>query len=490
VSASRGGSLRQLAKGMAAFALIGAGSRLIGLLAVPVYLRLLSPGEFGLQAIVLLNEQVLMIIAGYAVTNAIARFYSDAKRRGDPASVIGTAVSAVLVSGVVLSVVLQVVAEPISRLTLDGSDEAVLATRLLGVSLPANLVVTLALSIWGLDVALRPFAVVTIGQYAVAAIIGVSLAATTSLGGAAPVAGWAIASLLAATFSLVWLRSIGHLAFRADVLRAMLRYGSPLVPAALIMMVLSANDRYLLEQIEGLESVGVYAAVLTVAFGVNTSIIVPFKRMWTAMMWRLHGEPGEPTFHRDALLAYAIVQGVLTGLLLTLGRPIMALLAGSDSLFVTAGPAIGIVYGGLALLGAADVLSAGVFFEGRTHRYTLAVTGATVVAVGFNLAVVPVWGLWAAAASNPVSYLVFAALSHRYGTMSFAVGHRWRRLFPVALLPVAGGALGALVGQDLPLTGVLLGIAGVGAALVTIRVTGLIGASELAAARRLVRAHE
>jgi O-antigen/teichoic acid export membrane protein len=435
------GSLGQLVSGTARYFVIGAASRAVQLASIPILLRMLTPGEFGVQAVALLNEQLLMIVAGYAFTNAITKHYSESRHDdGAAGRVVGTAVAGVLVAGGAAFVVWQAAAPVIARLALDDSSDALVVTRLVGVSAVANLVVTLVTTVWQLDQRFRPFAVATIGQYVLAAVLGVALVAA----GAGPVgvvAGWTVASCLVALGAALLLRRELPLAADRDTARVLLAYGGPLVPAALLMLVLTTNDRYLLANLDGLRAVGVYAAILTVVNGLNTGLVGPFKRSLLPMMWRLRGDPGEVAFHRRAFTLYWVAQGWILLGLLGFGEPLLAAFGGDDAFSDSAG-ALAVVYGGFVLLNAYEFLSAGYFFEGRTVYYPITVAASTVVALLWNVGLVPVWGIWAAAWSNPVSYGVFALLSWRFGRRWFDVPYAWRQI-GAAVLVVAG--LGALV---------------------------------------------
>src|SRR4051794_10327909 len=69
--------LRELVRTAAGFSVGVVVARLVAFAAVPIYLRFLAPAEFAIQAIALVTEQVLVIIAGYAVTNAMGRYFFE-----------------------------------------------------------------------------------------------------------------------------------------------------------------------------------------------------------------------------------------------------------------------------------------------------------------------------------------------------------------------------------------------------------------------------
>jgi len=423
--------------------IIAGGSRLIAFAGVAVLLRRLGPSEFGVYAIALLNEQVLFIIVGYAIVNAMGLFYSDSNRGlRDKDEVVGTAVVSILVFGLVGAAVWQLVAAPMARLTLDDSASAVTVSRLIGVSVAGSLVLNVVMSIWLLDVKMKPFAIANFGQYGIGVVLGALLVIQFDLGAEGAFAGWTIGTVVTAAWSLVWVVRRYQLRFSRRLLREMFAYGAPLIPGAIVMLGLQVNDRYILRGLGGLTEVGVYAAVITVATGLNATIVTAFKRIWTAWMWKMREQPDEEEFHRRVLTYYVAGQALIVLALAVFGGPIMSALSGGRHDYTAFGGAIAIVYGGFALFGAYDVLAAGYFFAGRTVYYSVSVVAATTVSVLFNVALVPSWGIWAAAVSNPVAYGVLALLSWYFGRRYFRVPFEWSRMIRILVIVAAAGAFG------------------------------------------------
>src|SRR6266581_8636748 len=126
--------LRQLVTAATQYAVGGILARALTVVSIPLYLRFLNTEEFGLQAIALLNENILAIISGYAITNAVGKYYTEANGPKAKGIVVGTAVVALTVAGGVLAACWQAAAEPLARLTMDGSETSISLVRLAGVS--------------------------------------------------------------------------------------------------------------------------------------------------------------------------------------------------------------------------------------------------------------------------------------------------------------------------------------------------------------------
>jgi O-antigen/teichoic acid export membrane protein len=414
---------------------VAAASRALGLVGVAAYLRLLSPEDYAIYALALVNEQVLFILTGYALTVSLAKHLSDAERTGEPQDeVIGTTVVGLAVVGVVGGLLWQAVAAPVARLTMADTSEAILICRLLGVSVAAGLLLNAATSVWIVRAQVVPFGLVTLFQYGAATAIGIALI-LLGLGPVGAMIGWTASTCLAAAGGLAWLRRRGApFRFSRPMMRRMLAYGSPLIVGELLMIGVQTVDRYVVRVGAGLQDAAVYTTAVLVAAGLGATVVTAFKRMWTAVMWRNRGRPGEHALHAEALLLYVCAQLALLAVLGVYGDIPMRLLSGGAEEFAAAGPAIALVYSGFVIFGTWDILSAGYFFEGTTRLYSWSVAATLVVETAVAIALVSPLGLWGPALANPVAWIVFGFMSWRFGRRFFAVEHAWGR---VALVTVA-----------------------------------------------------
>ncbi len=465
------------AAGIGAFAAghlaVASVSRALALAGIAVYLRVLTEQEYAVYALALLNEQVLFILAGYALANAMGQFLTMARRgEVDEDEVVGTAVLGLLAVGAAAALAWQIVAAPVAALTLADGADAVAVSRLIGVSAAGGLVLNGALSVWIVGGRLAPFTVATLLQYAGAVLIGSGLIGVLDLGAVGAMAGWAAATWIAALFGLVWIARHHRLRFRRALLLDMLRYGRPLIAGALLMLGVQSIDRYAVRWMAGLQEAAIYSTVVLVAAGASAIIITAFKRVWTAVMWQSHGSPGEAELHRRVLGAYTAVQAAVLTLLLVYGDLPMRVLSGNDEKFAAAGPAIALVYLGFVLFGAWDVLSAGYFFAGQTRWYSISVAIAFAIEAPLTLALSRPFGLWGAAVGFLTGWWVFAVLSWRFGRRYFTVDHDWGRM--LATVAVAGvlGGLALLARASGGAVGELLGLLVASGAVVACAVVG------------------
>ncbi|MBR6727589.1 MAG: lipopolysaccharide biosynthesis protein [Clostridia bacterium] len=228
---------------------------------------------------------------------------------------------------------------------------------------------------------------------------------------------------------------VGYLRPKSDqkadpvLYRAMLRYGLPLIPTALLWWVISALDRYVLLWLHGAEPVGLYAAacklpvLLTLASGI-------FLEVWQYASLRLREDEQKRVFDRvygmllPLLILFALV------LMLTC-RPLLGVLLASD--FAEALPYVPFYTVALLFSALSSFLGSVYSVKLRSKESCItAALGAAVHAVGCAL-FVPRLAIGGAVAATACAYIAvylrrmadcrrFLPFDQRLGKLMLSVG--------------------------------------------------------------------
>jgi O-antigen/teichoic acid export membrane protein len=437
--------LRNFVAGSVTFAIGGVLARAVTLAVVPIYLRHLGPDEYALQALALLNEQVFVIASGYAMTNALGRFYSEVPRgSAEESRVIRTALYGVTAASVVACLAVQASAPLLATITLEAGARGTAIVRLVGLSMIGTCLSTLVATVLLLQRRAWAYTAVTGGAQAIAACL--SLAGLIWLPGGIVglMSGYTVGVLSAGVAAAAWLTVRFRAPASAAVARKLVRYGLPLAPAALLMLVVNSADKYALRAFAGLTAVGVYSAAFLAASAVSLVCITPFRLMWNSLIWNIRRSADERQTHRYVFEHYLVFQVIVVGLVAISAERMMELLSGGRAEFMAAAWLVPILYLGFVCLGAADVLSVGYFFESKTGYHLRTVAATAVVAVTMNIALVPGLGYAGSALATAASLVTFAALAHAFGRRFFQAEHDWaalvRRLGVIAAVVVSAVA--------------------------------------------------
>jgi O-antigen/teichoic acid export membrane protein len=217
-------------------------------------------------------------------------------------------------------------------------------------------------------------------------------------------AGQALAAGLAAGVSLIALRrQIGWVFGRAD-LSKMLAFSLPLVPSGVAVFATFYGNRMLLSTLTSLDQVGLYAVAARIA-ALTTLLIVGIQSALTPLVYLHHHEPGVP-----AQLARLFSGFVALALGLCLGLSLFA----NELLLIAAAPyapaaALLPWLAPAALLAQMYVFAPGLGIARRTRWQLALTTGAAVLSLALNAALIPAWGALGAAVANLLASAAFFA---------------------------------------------------------------------------------
>ncbi|HEX5466644.1 MAG TPA: oligosaccharide flippase family protein [Candidatus Limnocylindrales bacterium] len=275
---------------------------------------------------------------------------------------------------------------------------------------------------------------------AIAAGVGVlAVGLPLVLGGAGPagaVAGLAAGAICGAA-AAVWgqrdlLRRAGPDPRR---IRALLRIGLPLLPAAVAAWIVSVSDRLLLTQLASLSDVGLYAAAAQIATVPNLGIAA-FMLGWTPFALRVQRAPDAPRLYAVTLSLFAAGGAIVTLLTLPLGVPVLGLISGPE--FAPGGQVVWLLVGSAFAYGGYVMLNVGLMVARRTELIGLVTGSAAGVNVLLNLVLIPGLGYVGAGIATLAAYLVSAGALYVLGQRALPLPYE-----PLRLLAIVGGTLAA-----------------------------------------------
>lgn len=442
------GYLRRLATTGAAYTAASIVSKLIAVALLPLYTRYLSLTDFGAAEVLFVAVVSASIVIRLGVIEALLRFYY--KEDEDPARVVSTSFAALFWFATAAALVAFPFAEPISQALLDEP-----AADLARIAIGGLWVATLheyLLTIFRLEERARAFFVTTMLN--VLAAIGLTIVLVVGAGEGAR--GLLLGSYLsgaAVVLALLFVhrRRLSLWIDRA-LLRRLLRFGLPTMPAELSLYMLNFVDRIIIVRTIGVAEVGLYSLAVKVAQGVNV-LVRGFQLAWPPLAYSIRDDDEARRAYAAVVTWFAAACAFVVVGIWLLSRWIVRTLAAPK--FFDAFEAIGPIAAGVTLYALYMVLVVILGRTGRTEFNFPATAAALVVNVVLNLILVPPLGIVGAGIALVASYLVVLALMYGFTQRLFPVPYEWARLIRVvavsAILVAAGelllptdGALGLI----------------------------------------------
>ncbi len=432
------GYLRRLATTGAAYTAASILSKLIAVALLPLYTRYLTPADYGAAEVLFAAVVAASIVVRFGVIEAVLRFYY--KGGEDPDAVAASSFAALFWLSTAAALIALPFAEPISEALLDRS-----APDLARIAIGGLWVATLheyLLTLFRLEERAKAFFAVTIANVLAAIALTVVLVVGEDEGARGLLLGSYISGAVFVLGLIVVHRR--RLALWADrgLLRRMLRFGLPTMPAELSLYALNFVDRIIIVRAVGLAEAGLYALAVKFAQAVNV-LVRGFQLAWPPLAYSIRDDDEARRVY--AAVVTWFVAGcafVVVGIWL-LARWIARALAAPE--FFESYEAVGLISAAVTLYALYMVQLVILGRTGRTEFNFPATLAALAVNVVLNLILVPPLGIVGAGLALVASYLVVVALMYAFTQRLFPVPYEWTRLARVVLVSVLLVALGELL---------------------------------------------
>ncbi len=461
--------------------------RFLTFVLTPIYTHALNPSDLGVVANVYAYIAFLNVVYGYGMEGAYMKYVSTLEI-GDRKQIFTVPFVAVAVSGILFSGLLAAFHTPIGSAAGVPPRYAMLVAMAAGILFldTLNIIPFAALR---MAHKARTFAAVKVAGIVVNVVTNILFLFRWHTG----VEGIFLSGLISSAFTVVLLIPTIVQNFVPSwprgVLRALLHFGLPSVPAGIAGMMLQVINRPILASLRGDAEVGIFQA--NYRLGIFMMLLVSmFDFAWRPfLLQHARDEDARPLFAR--VMTYFVLVATTIFLVMSFfladivrwkflaGRSIIdpRFWAGMDII-----PVILLAY---VFLGIYNNLIAGIYIEKRTGKLPLVTFTAAALHVVANYALIPAFGLMGAAFATLISYVVMAGMMYVIVQRIYPIHYELARLGKIALAAGVVSVAAILAGAGG--TAILVKLVLVPVFVVLLYVLRFFEPHEWAAAVRLVR---
>ena len=429
-------------------AVYGVGELLVyaaGFLLLPVYVRTLSPEEYGiLDYVNRLGEIVLLCLLFKGLRQGMFSFHNQAKDAAERQAVVGSALFMTLLLLGGGGAVAALFAEPLDD-WLDLGGPTVVRLAILAVCLESFSTLLLALAQARIQSLF--FVLVSAAQFFLRVGLCIGMVAVLHWG----IEGVLIASAITSGLTAVYLlaREVMHngVALDREQVRAMFWFALPFVPGGVGFFFLNSGDRLFLKPLVAKEDLGAYALGYKLALVVKLFSRQPLYKVWSAQMYEAAHQPDASVlFGKVFTRILAVYAAVGLALCLVAGECV-GVLAGEKYAAATAIIApVALAY---FFQTATDLMESGLYIQRKT-AWKLPITAASAaVILGLYALMIPRWHLMGAAIATLLGFLFTAALTGIVAQRVFIVRYEWGRVGALLAWSVMFWLAGELLPVDL-----------------------------------------
>jgi O-antigen/teichoic acid export membrane protein len=260
------------------------------ILLLPVYTRYLAPTDYGILEMLAYTNDILRIIMIAGFHTGLSRFYHGEDREDRRRLVISTGFAFVVFSGLAGCNLGWVFSAELAELILGNNSYSFYIRLSLGILL-LDMVVTITTTYF--VVAKKPvyYIVYSLGRLVVSICANLYFIVALKLGAV----GMLYGNLFSFSISTVIITShtltINGIKVDLGLLKRMVKFGTPMIPAMLCAAVMHNADRFLIRQLGNLADVGIYSLGYKFPWMLNALILDSFNRIWTgSTMYEVSGQ--------------------------------------------------------------------------------------------------------------------------------------------------------------------------------------------------------
>jgi O-antigen/teichoic acid export membrane protein len=439
------GYLKRLATTGAAYTAASILSKLIAVALLPLYTAYLSRGDYGIAELCFAGVVTASIVVRLGLIESVLRFYY--REDEDPDRIVGATFSGLFWFTTIGALIALPFAGPLSEILLDPRNPAQHHhyAELLRISIGGLWVATMfeyLLTLYRLDERARAYFITTIAN--VLGTIGLTVILVVPVGDGAR--GLLLGSYVTGAVFVVAMifEQRRRLTLRVDrpLLRRLLRFGLPTMPAEVSLYGLNFVDRLIIIHSIGPDAAGLYAVGVKFAQAVNV-VVRGFQLAWPPLAYSIRDDD-------EARRAYATVITLFLAVCtwLVVGLWLMAeylIRIFTETEYLAAYEVVGLIAAAVTLYSLYMVMVVILGRTGRTEFNFPAALAALVSNVILNLVLVPPLGIVGAGLALVGSYLVVIALMYGFTQRLFPVPYEWGRLARVLFGAAALIGLGELV---------------------------------------------
>ena len=412
--------LKDLSKDMVIYGLFEVTVGLLAFISIPIFTRLFLPADYGILSLVTSIMAMFVIFLNLGMDNSVSRYFFEAKDDKERTVIISTGFWFVVIWSVILVIVLFFLSRQFSSLSFKSPSYAALF-RLAWPAAALGTTIIYFKNIVRFYFKPWKFGIIAIAEGILVLAFTVLFVFNFAGGLFGYFLGIVLGSLLAVLIGINFIKKDLQLVFSFPVIKKLLNYGLPFVPAGIAYWIFSLSDRFMLVRLSSLEQLGLYSVAAKVTFAI-TLLGRIFGRAWSPHALKMYKQSPAHKEIFGRMLIYLLFGFSYVAVSMTVFAPELLRIFTVKEYYAAA-YAICPLALGLVAYGLTQITMLGINLVFKTQYISHCSWLAAIVNVALNLLLIPKYGMIGASIATMISYIL---LTVSYGFIS-------QRLYPIKI---------------------------------------------------------
>lgn len=398
-------------------------ARGLSLFLIPLYTRVLSPGEYGVLDILSIVGNFVNLFITLEITQGFARLSSDLESDEERCEFASTALWFVVIMYAVFTCIAMLLSEYLAHVIVGSSTwSGVIRLMIVFVAINGVLSVLQSQLRWSLQT--RNYAIVSVVVMAVTVCSSVFFVLLLNYGIVGIVVSQILGVVAGAGLSYVLSRSFFKLRFVWRKCKEMLQFSIPLIPSSINVFIALYLDRIAIKQVMTLSDVGLYGVAYRFASVVGL-LMIGFNNSLTPLIYNKYKLASTPC--EIARIFRYFLMLALSALILIAAFAREILVVFTTDIYYDAWPLMPVIAGGI-LFSSMYIFMPGMDIGKKTKNISVVNIISGMVNIPLNFALIPLIGTMGAAVATLCSSILMFVLYVNQSQKYYRVPHEWLRI--------------------------------------------------------------
>ena len=397
----------------------------LAFLLIPLYARMLTAEVIGIYGLIQSFQLIMVLVLGLGFNTALFKVISDTENPVEKKEVVGTSIIFLMCWSLPL-VGLMVAGAPLLSRAIWQTPENSLFLRYAFIAYFFDLFRVLLLAVLRTEEKSVHYSAINIVNFVLLAGLNIINVAVRKRGLLGIMESQLLATVIVAAVTWFYFSRRFIFTISKSRLRALLRFGLPLVPSGVAAWAIIQTSKYFIHHYLNDHEVGIY--FMGEKFGTIVAMIMarPFRVAWLPFMFSIQNDSEAKRVYA-LTLTYFLAAGIFLVLFLSVLSREIIILAATEKFLESRHiiPLIALAYLCYGIFNTVDV---GVLLSGKTVYYARITVITAVISLALNSRIIPKFGTPGAAFVTFFSYFLMALLMFITAQRLYPVQYETKRI--------------------------------------------------------------
>ena len=436
-------NLRNIFKQTAIYSLGNLSLKLIGLVLLPIYTSYLTTSDYGALALLEVTSTLAVAFFSFKLSTSMMRWCSDTEDTAKRKSIVFTNYSFSILIIIVLNIILYFLYDQLSMLYFGSHGYEVLFI-ILFISASFEIMNYYPFELLRFEEKSIFYILITIFRLILVLVLNIVFIVKLEMGIKGILLSQLIGQILIYIYTLPFMIRRMSFTFNFNELKDMINYGFPLVFASIAMMLLNLGDRYIIKYLRDFSDVGIYSLGYKIGSVINVFVIQSFNIGFLPIAYKMYDKKEANRFFSKTLTYYVMVLVIFSYVVSAFSKEVIESFARNDAFFIAYKlvPLLTFVF---IIRGIQYVFALGLHFVKKTQYNAVMVVTISLVNIGLNFLLIPKLGIYGAALSTILCWIILTLLFYRISMRFYPVNYEMGKIFLLIIVFILFNVLAYMV---------------------------------------------